>query len=67
MPANHITGILNANRGITADTALRLARYFGTTPHFWMNLQRNHDLRLAEVKVGQRIREEIEMRPRVAA
>jgi addiction module HigA family antidote len=50
-----------------ADTALRLARYFGTTPQFWMNLQRNDDLRRAEAEVGARIREEIEARPEVAA
>ncbi|MEZ4729125.1 MAG: HigA family addiction module antitoxin [Caldilineaceae bacterium] len=63
VPANRITGILNANRGITADTALRLARYFGTTPQFWMNLQRNYDLRRTEAAVGARIREEIAARP----
>ena len=41
------------------DTALRLARYFGTTPQFWMNLQNNFELRLAEDQTGQRIRDEI--------
>ncbi|MFZ1772105.1 MAG: HigA family addiction module antitoxin, partial [Caldilinea sp.] len=55
VPANRITGILAATRGITADTALRFARYFGTTPQFWMNLQSYYDLRLAEAKVGGRI------------
>lgn len=59
VPANRITGILAATRGVTADTALRLARYFGTTPQFWMNLQSNYDLRFAEEKVGARIRREI--------
>lgn len=59
VPTNRITGILSATRGVTADTALRLARYFGTTPQFWMNLQNNYDLRLAEAQTGQRIREEI--------
>ena len=63
VPTNRITGILHANRGITADTALRLARYFGTTPQFWMNLQRNYDLRRAEAEVGARIREEVAARP----
>ncbi len=63
VPANRITGILHATRGITADTALRLARYFGTTPQFWMNLQRNHELRRAEAESGARIREEIVTRP----
>ena len=37
----------NARRGITADTALRLARFFGTTPEFWLNFQQSHDLKLA--------------------
>lgn len=63
VPANRITGILHATRGITADTALRLARYFGTTPQFWMDLQRNYDLRRTEAAVGARIREEIVARP----
>ena len=44
VPANRITAILADTRGITADSALRLARYFGTTPQFWMNLQTNYDL-----------------------
>ncbi len=47
VPANRIGAILNARRGITADTALRLARFFGTTPEFWLNLQQSHDLKLA--------------------
>ncbi len=47
VPANRISAILNARRGITADTALRLARFFGTTPEFWLNLQQSHDLKLA--------------------
>lgn len=67
VPTNRITSILSATRGVTADTALRLAYYFGTTPQFWLNLQRNYDLRLAEAKVGRQIREEIEARPKVVA
>lgn len=39
VPTNRVTGILNGQRGVTADTALRLARYFGTTPQLWLNLQ----------------------------
>lgn len=62
VPANRVTAILAASRGITADTALRLSRYFGTTPQFWMNLQSNYDLKVAELKVGQRISEEVEVR-----
>jgi antitoxin HigA-1 len=48
VPANRISAILNGTRGITADTALRLGRFFGQTPEFWMNLQRTFDLVVAE-------------------
>lgn len=65
VPANRITGILAATRGITADTALRFARYFGTTPQFWMNLQSFYDLRLAEAKVGGQIVREITVHPAI--
>jgi antitoxin HigA-1 len=51
-------------RGITADTAFRLARYFGTTPDFWINLQARYDLDAAERKLRRRI--EREVRPRAA-
>ena len=44
-------------RGVTADTALRLARYFGTTPQMWLNLQQTCDLRRAEIAVGRRVAE----------
>ena len=44
IPANRITAIIAAKRGITADTALRLARYFGTSAEVWMGLQANYDL-----------------------
>jgi addiction module HigA family antidote len=66
VPANRITGILTGSRGVTADTALRLARYFGTTPQFWMNLQNNYDLRVAEAKVGSRIVREIAAHPAIS-
>jgi len=55
VPVNRITGIINGQRGITADTALRLAHWFGTTPQFWMNLQQLYELRLAEDEVGPQI------------
>jgi addiction module HigA family antidote len=55
VPVNRITGIIHGQRGITADTALRLAHWFGTTPQFWMNLQQLYELRLAEKDVGARI------------
>jgi addiction module HigA family antidote len=51
--------IVRGERGITADMALRLARYFGTSAEFWLNLQSLYDLRLAERKVRARIRREI--------
>ena len=47
VPANRISAIVNAERGITADTALRLARALGTTPDFWLNLQKQYDLESA--------------------
>ena len=52
VPANRITGILNGTRALTADTALRLARCFGTSPEFWMNLQQAYELRSARLKNG---------------
>ena len=55
VPPNRITAILNGQRGITADTALRLARYFETTPEFWLNLQKTYELRKAELKYGEKI------------
>ena len=55
VPANRVTAILHGQRGITADTALRLARYFGTTPQLWLNLQQTYELRRAEIAVGRRI------------
>jgi antitoxin HigA-1 len=55
VPVNRITGIINGQLGITADTALRLAHWFGTTPQFWMNLQQLCELRLAESEVGAKV------------
>ena len=56
VPTNRITQILNGRRAITGDTALRLAHFFGTSPEFWLNLQKIYELRLAEEKVGRDIR-----------
>jgi addiction module HigA family antidote len=56
VPVNRVTGILNGNRGITADTALRLGHWFGTSPEFWLNLQKLYELRLAEKQVGNRVK-----------
>jgi addiction module HigA family antidote len=52
VPPNRVTGILHGARAITADTALRLARCFGTSAEFWMNLQQHYELRLAEKEIG---------------
>jgi addiction module HigA family antidote len=57
VPANRITEILNGQRAITGDTALRLGHFFGTAPQFWLNLQTLYDLRLAEQKAGGAIKE----------
>jgi addiction module HigA family antidote len=56
VPTNRITAILNRQRSITADTALRLARFFGTSANFWLNLQIIYDLRIAEKKTIPPIR-----------
>lgn len=59
VPTNRITAILNAQRSITADTALRLSEFFGTTPEFWMNLQTSYDLKITRAKFGKRIKLEV--------
>ena|ERR1035441_654130 len=56
VPTNRITGILNAQRSITGDTALRLAHFFGTSAEFWLNLQSLYDLRIAQKRVGRSIK-----------
>ncbi len=56
VPTNRITEILNGQRSVTGDTALRLAHFFGTSAAFWLNLQSLHDLRVAERKAGKSIR-----------
>ena len=55
VPVNRVTMILNGQRGVSADTALRLARYFGTTPQLWLNLQKTWELRRAEIEAGREI------------
>jgi antitoxin HigA-1 len=64
VPTNRVTAIVHETRALTADTALRLARYFGTAPEFWLNLQSAYELRRAQQECGARIAEEV--RPRVA-
>lgn len=60
--SNCITEILSCQSDVTADIALRLARYFGTTPQVWLNLQKTYELRRAEIEVGQRIVERVKPR-----
>ena len=57
VPTNRVTGILNGQRAVTGDTALRLGHFFGTSPEFWLNLQKIYELRVAEKKAGNAIRE----------
>jgi len=56
VPTNRVTEILNGRRGITGDTALRLAHFFGTTAEFWLNLQNLYEIRLAQQKSGKSIK-----------
>jgi addiction module HigA family antidote len=65
IPTNRITQISNGQRGITADTALRLGRWFGTGAELWMNLQKSYELRLAEQLAGEEIQRTIT--PRLTA
>ena len=62
VPTNRVTAILKGQRGITADTALRLSRYFGTTPQLWQNLQKAFELRVAEIESGNLIEERVQPR-----
>jgi antitoxin HigA-1 len=65
VPVTRISDIVRGRRSITADTALRLARYFGTSPQFWTNLQANYDLEVAQDASGSQI--ESQVKPRRAA
>jgi len=59
VPTNRITQILNGKRAITADTALRLGRWFGTGPELWLNLQKSYEMRLAQQQSGEEIEKTI--------
>lgn len=59
VPANRITAILSGTRSITADTALRISFFFGTTPEFWLNLQTSYNLKVARESVGKKIEQEV--------
>ncbi len=56
MPVNRVTGIINGQRSITADTALRLGHWFGISPEFWLNLQKLYELRVARAEIGERVK-----------
>ena len=60
VPANRITAIIKGQRGITGDTAVRLAAFFHTTAEFWMNLQKTYELRLAEMALPGKVLKHIE-------
>ena len=60
VPATRIGEIVNGRRAITPDTALRLARFFGNSPEFWLNLQQMHDLSKARLELGRTIEREVE-------
>jgi antitoxin HigA-1 len=66
VPTNRITHILNGQRAITGDTALRLGHFFGTSAEFWLNLQKIYELRVAERAVGADIRNLPRLRDRAA-
>ena len=60
VPATRVGDIIHGKRAITPDTALRLARFFGNSPEFWLNLQQMHDLSKARLELGKRIEHEVE-------
>lgn len=60
IPANRVTEIINGKRSVSADTALRLARYFSTSAQLWMNLQSHFDLETAEQAIAARIEAEVQ-------
>ena len=66
VPQNRISDILRGRRGITADTALRLARYLNTTPQLWLNLQKAYELRVTELEAGKDIAKQVKPRQEAA-
>ena len=63
VPSTRIADIIHGRRGITPDTALRLARYFGNSPEFWLNLQQMYDLSRARIELGETIEREVDVHP----
>jgi addiction module HigA family antidote len=66
VPQSRINEIVHGNRAITADTALRLARYFGTTDRFWLNLQARFDLEHERDRLGNRLEKEVQVLDRAS-
>ena len=66
VPARRINEIVHGKRSITADTALRLSRYFGMSDRFWMNLQSRYDIELEKDRLGTRLDEEVEVYEQVS-
>ncbi len=62
VPPRRINEIVHGQRSITADTALRLARYFGTSERFWLNLQSRYDLEVEKERLGRRLQREVAVR-----
>src|SRR5580704_8756464 len=62
VPPRRINEIIRGSRSVTADTALRLARYFGTTERFWLNLQAHYDLEVEKERLGSRLEREVVVR-----
>ena len=58
-PSGRVTDILNGKRGVSSETAMRLGRYFGNSPRFWLNLQTTYELAVAEAEMGERIAAEV--------
>ena len=65
VPSRRINEIVHGKRAVSADTALRLARYFGTTGQFWLNLQTRYDLELEKDRLGERLEAEVQVLGRV--
>jgi addiction module HigA family antidote len=63
VPVPRINDVVRGKRAISADTALRLSRYFGNSARFWLNLQNSYDLQIAEIEAGDRIEREVEPMP----
>ena len=66
VPARRINEIVRGTRAITADTALRLARYFGTSERFWLNLQSRYDLEVEKDRLGERLEREVQVLAKLA-